>query len=179
MRRWRDKHLDSFRRESQSGGMKIRVFKEAGRIALLTPMVPFIVAPVGIPVGILVIAQALWLGSMTPVYMFLAALPVVATLIWLFCCPKSRDGNEPRREPPHDARHRQTERPREASPPPLPHMSRDQARSILGLSPGASVSEINTAWKHLMRRIHPDAGGTDGMAMLLNEARDVLLGKAG
>ena len=159
--------------------MKIRVFKAAGRIALLTPLVPFIVAPVGIPVGIFVMAHALWLGSMTPVYVFLARLPVVATLICLFCCPKSTDGGHTRRKPPRDTPHRQTERPREAPPQTLPCRSCDQARSILGLSAGASRAEINTAWKYLMRRIHPDAGGADGMAILLNEARDVLLRKAG
>ena len=35
--------------------------------------------------------------------------------------------------------------------------------------------EINTAWKRLMGRAHPDQGGTEGLASRLNAARDRLL----
>lgn len=58
-------------------------------------------------------------------------------------------------------------------------MSRRRALSILGLAEGATEAQIKAAYKRLVKKLHPDAGGTDGLAILLNEARDVLLkGKA-
>jgi curved DNA-binding protein CbpA len=58
-------------------------------------------------------------------------------------------------------------------------MSRRRALSILGLAEGATPAEINAAYKRLVKKLHPDVGGTDGLAVLLNEARAVLLaGKA-
>lgn len=54
-------------------------------------------------------------------------------------------------------------------------MTDAEARSLLGLAPGASRAEINTAWKRLMARAHPDQGGTAGLAARLNAARDHLL----
>lgn len=62
---------------------------------------------------------------------------------------------------------------------PLPHdfggMSVEQARSILGVGPSATRAEIQEAYKRLMRRAHPDQGGTSGLASQLNAARDRLL----
>ena len=54
-------------------------------------------------------------------------------------------------------------------------MSAAEARSLLGVSTDATRQEINTAWKRLMTRAHPDQGGTDGLASRLNAARDRLL----
>ncbi len=54
-------------------------------------------------------------------------------------------------------------------------MSPADARSLLGVSADATPQEINTAWKRLMARAHPDQGGTEGLASRLNEARDRLL----
>lgn len=50
-----------------------------------------------------------------------------------------------------------------------------EARSLLGVPAGATATEINTAWKRLMGRAHPDQGGTEGLASRLNAARDRLL----
>ena len=50
-----------------------------------------------------------------------------------------------------------------------------EARSLLGVSASATPQEINTAWKRLMARAHPDQGGTEGLASRLNAARDRLL----
>ncbi len=50
-----------------------------------------------------------------------------------------------------------------------------EARSLLGVTPAATPHEINTAWKRLMARAHPDQGGTVGLAARLNAARDRLL----
>ncbi|MCS6625030.1 hypothetical protein N0B44_19125 [Roseibacterium beibuensis] len=54
-------------------------------------------------------------------------------------------------------------------------MSAAEARSLLGVSTDATRQEINTAWKRLMTRAHPDQGGTEGLASRLNAARDRLL----
>lgn len=54
-------------------------------------------------------------------------------------------------------------------------MSEAEARSLLGVAATATPQEINTAWKRLMGRAHPDQGGTEGLASQLNAARDRLL----
>jgi hypothetical protein len=59
-------------------------------------------------------------------------------------------------------------------PPPL-RMSEHEARQILGVEEGASRGEIQAAYSRLMRRAHPDVGGTQGLAAQLNAARDRLL----
>ena len=64
-----------------------------------------------------------------------------------------------------------------AEPPPKGGMSAEQARSILGVGPQATAEEIQAAYLRLIRRNHPDQGGSSGLAAQLNAARDVLLGK--
>ena len=54
-------------------------------------------------------------------------------------------------------------------------MSAAEARSLLGVSADATRQDIQTAWKRLMARAHPDQGGTEGLASRLNAARDRLL----
>jgi len=54
-------------------------------------------------------------------------------------------------------------------------MGVSEARSILGVGPGATVAEIRAAHARLIRVAHPDAGGTSGLAAQLNAARDKLL----
>ncbi len=55
-------------------------------------------------------------------------------------------------------------------------MSRDEAYQVLGLAPGASAEDIRAAHRRLIRTAHPDAGGSDWLAVRINQARDVLLG---
>lgn len=55
-------------------------------------------------------------------------------------------------------------------------MSRDEAFKVLGLQPSASKADIHAAYLRLMRRAHPDQGGSDWLAARINQARDVLLG---
>lgn len=50
-----------------------------------------------------------------------------------------------------------------------------QAREVLGLAEDADREAILRAHRELMRKLHPDAGGTEYLAKQLNEARDVLL----
>lgn len=69
--------------------------------------------------------------------------------------------------------------PAAAAAPPPPRrregMTADEARSILGVGPKASREEIRTAYTRLMRLLHPDKGGANGLAAQLNAARDRLL----
>lgn len=50
-----------------------------------------------------------------------------------------------------------------------------EARRVLGVSKTADAAEIQAAYRRLMTRAHPDAGGSEGLAERLNAARDRLL----
>jgi hypothetical protein len=54
-------------------------------------------------------------------------------------------------------------------------MSKEEAYQILGLQPGASVDEIRKAYRTLMKKLHPDQGGTAYLAARVNQARETLL----
>ncbi|WP_426023072.1 J domain-containing protein [Brevundimonas sp. PWP3-1b1] len=58
-------------------------------------------------------------------------------------------------------------------------ISEADARAVLGVGPGASEAEVHAAWKRAMARAHPDQGGTEGLAIRVNAARDRLLRKTG
>ncbi len=58
-------------------------------------------------------------------------------------------------------------------------MSEQEAYDILGLQPGASADEIRAAHRALIKRLHPDAGGSGALAARVNEAKDVLLKRHG
>lgn len=62
-----------------------------------------------------------------------------------------------------------------ASPPASTAMTRAEALSILGLEEDADTKAIQSAYKALMKKVHPDQEGSDWMAAKLNEARDFLL----
>lgn len=53
-------------------------------------------------------------------------------------------------------------------------MSQEQAYEILGLEDGATPEQIRTAHRTLMKRMHPDQGGTVEQAARVNAARDRL-----
>lgn len=60
---------------------------------------------------------------------------------------------------------------------PTGSMSIEEAAEILGISPEADKDEINQAHRRLIGKVHPDKGGSDYLASLLNNARDLLLNK--
>ncbi len=56
------------------------------------------------------------------------------------------------------------------------NMSKKEALEILGLNDGASRKEILESYNKLIKKNHPDLGGSDWIMKRLNQARDTLLG---
>lgn len=56
-------------------------------------------------------------------------------------------------------------------------MTHKEAYEVLGLAAGATEAEIREAHRRLMKRMHPDAGGSAFLAGRISEAKAVLLSR--
>ncbi len=54
-------------------------------------------------------------------------------------------------------------------------MSEEEAYQVLGLEPGADEAAVRAAHRTLMKKLHPDQGGSDYLASRVNQAKDVIL----
>jgi len=57
-----------------------------------------------------------------------------------------------------------------------PVMTPREASQILGCSENAPKDLVVERYRHLMKKNHPDLGGSPFLSSKVNEARDVLLG---
>jgi len=56
-------------------------------------------------------------------------------------------------------------------------MTEAEARRLLDLPAHADLSAVRAAHQRLILRVHPDAGGSEGLAARVNSARDILVQK--
>jgi hypothetical protein len=59
--------------------------------------------------------------------------------------------------------------------PPTAQLSRAEAADLLGVPVNADREAVQDAYRRLMARNHPDAGGSVGLAARINAARELLL----
>jgi len=63
---------------------------------------------------------------------------------------------------------------RSSNPARPARMSRSEALEVLGLDDRATREDVQREYRRLIKRLHPDLGGSTYLTAKLNEARDVL-----
>jgi len=63
--------------------------------------------------------------------------------------------------------------------PNLINMDEREALDVLGLDENASEQDIRSAYKRLMKKMHPDQEGSEWLAQKINAAKDTLLKNKG
>ena len=53
-------------------------------------------------------------------------------------------------------------------------MTKEEARLVLGVSEGATPEEVQKAYQTLLKKLHPDTGGSDYLTQQIIKAKKVL-----
>jgi DnaJ-domain-containing protein 1 len=93
-----------------------------------------------------------------PRVLFVAA-PTLGWMVWRWLQVKATSADSDR------ARYRSS---------PRSTMTRQEALRVLGLEEDASDEAITNAYRNLIKKVHPDHGGSDLLAQQVNEAKRVL-----
>jgi hypothetical protein len=88
----------------------------------------------------------------------LFGLPLAALIVWSNSRPPRRASAEP-----GGSRLREQQ------------MTREEALRVLGLDTGATAEAITKAHRELIKKVHPDHGGSSFLTQQVNEAKRVLL----
>jgi DnaJ-domain-containing protein 1 len=112
-------------------------------------------ARMGWLVALAALVSALLATRLGPRVLFVAA-PTLIWMVWRWLQVRAVGGREP------------------SEPRPRGTMTRQEALRVLGLREGASEEAITNAYRNLIKKVHPDHGGSDLLAQQVNEAKRVL-----
>jgi hypothetical protein len=118
---------------------------------------PSAAARLGWLVALAALVSALLATRLGPRVLFVAA-PTLIWMVWRWLQVRAVGVGE--RQP--------------AQPRPRGRMTRQEALRVLGLAEGASEQAITNAYRNLIKKVHPDHGGSDALAQQVNEAKRVL-----